>query len=77
LYIIINFFLIIKNSQGFIATFPSSVLPESSAKFCIQFFKLNSSVELTVTDSTKESLPSFEPFEIQYSVDGKILIIIN
>ena len=64
------------NSQGFIATFPSSVLPNSSAKFCIQFFELNSSVELTVTDSTKESLPSFEPFEIQYSVDGKKIIIL-
>jgi len=60
------------NSQGFIATFPSSVLPNSTAKFCIQFFDLNSNVELTVTDSTKESEPSFESFQIIYRSDGKI-----
>ena len=57
------------------ATFPSSVLPDSFAKFCIQFFDLISNVDLTVTDSTNGSLGSFEPFSIYYQANGNLLVL--
>lgn len=53
---------------GFLATFPSNVLPNNDAKFCIQFFNLKSNVNLTVSDSNPET---FKPFYIHYTINGK------
>lgn len=57
------------DKPGFIATFPSNVLPKQTAKFCIQFFNLNSNVNLTVSDSEPQA---FETFSIYYTTNGNL-----
>jgi hypothetical protein len=45
-------------NEGFLATFPTSVIPGGKAQFCIRFFNLNEDVVLKIRDD-EPSL--FEP----------------
>lgn len=60
-------YLFSKQSAGFIATFPSTVLAGTNAKFCIRLLNIESNVRIMV----KDDLPySFDAFVKVISKDG-------
>ena len=44
--------------KGFLATFPSSVIPGDTAQFCIRFFNINENIIIKITEDVPEF---FEP----------------
>jgi hypothetical protein len=54
--------IVIVNGQksGFLATFPTSVIPGDTAKFCIRFFNVANDVVIKILDDKEPKL--FETF---------------